>query len=266
MSIPARQSVGGIDAGVFGEARRQAHNAVQWLSRMAHSYMPPAAGNAHLLLPWDGDRHAFVTREFLPDLTLELRLPGLEMQFRESGQPMPHVLAMDDRTPAEVEAWVLVELLHRRLDRDRFSKALPYGIPDLMTGDSEAYRTRGIEPALAELTKWLADAASLIERAVGQDRRAAGLPVAVHLWPETFRLEALLPAGAPGGSSGKGLRVGFSPGDALYAEPYFFVTPHDPGRTAGIDPGDIMAAAELSPQGQASPGALDVLAQRIAAH
>jgi hypothetical protein len=48
-----------------------------------------------------------VTQEFLPQLTVELRIPELALQFKEDGRAVPHVIKLDDRTPAEVEAWVL---------------------------------------------------------------------------------------------------------------------------------------------------------------
>src|SRR5262245_37985538 len=117
MSALTWRSVGAADPRRLGEARRQAHSAAQWLARLAHSYMVPQPDARHTLLRWDPQRLALVTQEFLPALTAELRIPGLALQFRQDGRPVPHVMQVDDRTPAEVEAWVLVELLHRGIDR-----------------------------------------------------------------------------------------------------------------------------------------------------
>ena len=58
-----------------------------------------------------------------------MRLPTLEMQFHEHGKPVPHILDPEEHSPAEVEAWMLVELLHRGVDREKFSKTLPYSNP-----------------------------------------------------------------------------------------------------------------------------------------
>src|SRR3984893_5342685 len=103
-----------------------------------HLHAPPAESAAPAA-PRDSQRQALVTQEFLPQLTVELRIPELALQFKEDGRAVPHVIKLDDRTPAEVEAWVLVELLHRGIDYDRFSKSLPYKVPDLMMGDAVRY-------------------------------------------------------------------------------------------------------------------------------
>ena len=156
------RSVGAAHPRRLGEARRQAHSAVQWLSRLAHSYMAPQPDARHTRLRWDPQRLALVTQEFLPALTVELRIPGLALQFKQDDRPVPHVMEVDDRTPAEVEAWVLVELLHRGLDRDRFSKSLPYQMPDLITGDAVGYVAAPLAAELDELAAWFTNAAEIL--------------------------------------------------------------------------------------------------------
>ena len=162
MSALMWRSVGAAHPRRLGEARRQAHSAVQWLSRLAHSYMAPQPDARHTRLRWDPQRLALVTQEFLPALTVELRIPGLALQFKQDDRPVPHVMEVDDRTPAEVEAWVLVELLHRGLDRDRFSKSLPYQMPDLITGDAVGYVAAPLAAELDELAAWFTNAAEIL--------------------------------------------------------------------------------------------------------
>ena len=79
----------------------------------------------------------------------------LHMQFLEHGRPAPHVLDMDDRSPAHVEGWILVELLHRGVDRERFSKALPFEVQNAMWGDHEKFSTADYEAEIAALSQWL---------------------------------------------------------------------------------------------------------------
>jgi hypothetical protein len=226
MNDLAWKPVGIGDAGNFAEARRQAHNAAQWLVRIAHSFIPTRSDNSHTLLSWDLERQALVTQEFQPGLALELRLPGLAMQFREGGRPAPHVFEFDNRTPAEAEAWVLVELLHRRLDRDRFSKALPYDFPNLMTGDAVPYVVQPLEVAFEELAAWFSNSAMVLRRIADEhfpsDRRAWG----VACWPETFDLAVLLSLDGAEPGSPKILRVGWATGNERKAAPCFYVAPH----------------------------------------
>jgi hypothetical protein len=126
------------------------------------------------------------------------------MQFQERGKLVPHILDPEERSPAEVEAWILVELLHRGLDRDRFSKSLPYAIANLMSGDAEDYSPQACAPGLAQLAAWFC-AASAVLSTHGR----------VVCAPQTLTL---------GVASGRGTpAVGFSPGNAERDEPHFFI-------------------------------------------
>ena len=185
----------------FLKARELTLNLVQWLARIANSYVAGNSIEDRLALDFRGDG-SMVTKTFDREIALELRLPSLELQFQERGKRVPHILDPEEHSPAEVEAWLLVELLHRGVDRDRFSKSLPYKIPNLMSGDAEDYAPHACAEGLAILTAWFCSASSVISH-LGQ----------VVCMPQTLMLTASV--------NGKHT-VGFSPGDAKHDEPYFF--------------------------------------------
>jgi hypothetical protein len=263
MSALTWRSVGAADPRRLGEARRQAHSAAQWLARLAHSYMAPQPDARHTLLRWDPQRLALVTQEFLPALAAELRIPGLALQFKQDGRPVPHVMQVDDRTPAEVEAWVLVELLHRGLDRDRFSKSLPYQMPDLITGDAVGYVAAPLAAELDELAAWFANAAEILA-AIASEAASAPAPsdLAPWCWPELFHLAVLLPLHPHDPSHGPMLRAGFSVGDDS-DQPYFYVMPHD---TIAAPPSSgVLTVASLLRERQPAEATLDRLRAAIGA-
>ena len=99
-----------VDLKSLGEARTQAQNAVHWLARLANSYVPAEPDQRHVWLTFDAARRAFVTQPFAGSVSLELRLPSLELQFRENDSPVPHILHVEGHSPAKVEAWVLVDV------------------------------------------------------------------------------------------------------------------------------------------------------------
>jgi hypothetical protein len=205
---------------IFVKAREQTLNLVQWLARAANSYVASGLPQDRVTLNFRPDA-VFVTKTFERDIALEMRLPSLEMQFQERGKPMPHILDPQERSPAEVEAWILVELLHRGLDRNKFSKVLPYTIKNLMSGDAENYSPQVCATGLAQLTAWFRAAASVLSNG----GRVACLP-------ETLMLVAAPGVGTP--------TAGFSPGDAQHDEPYFF---------AGVGNGEkrrLLTASELA--------------------
>ena len=263
-SALAWRSVGAVDPRRLGEARRQVHNAAQWLVRLAHSYMAPQPHARHTLLKWDPQRQALVTQEFLPQLTVELRIPELALQFKEDGRAMPHVIKIDDRTPAEVEAWVLVELLHRGVDRDRFSKSLPYEVPDLMTGDAVRYVAEPFAAELNELATWFANAASVLGAVEKDELRAATrCTPALWCWPGVFHLAILLPM--HDALSGPMLRAGFSAGDDRNDQPYFYVALHDAKAGATPRPDAVLTAASLLQESRPGEAALDRVCAAIGA-
>ena len=266
MNSLAWKSIGDADAGNLSEARRQAHNAAQWLVRVAHSFMPASSDNSHTLLRWDSERAAMVSQQFLPNLTLELRLPGLAMQFREGGRPAPHIFEFDDQTPAEAEAWVLVELLHRQLDRDRFSKTLPYEFPDLMTGDAVPYVVEAHELALEALAGWFSNSAMVLrciaEEHLGAKHGASDLAC----WPEIFHLGVLLPLGGAESPSRQMLRVGSSPGGARQPAPHFYVSACNTKGAVPKTPAVSLTAAELAASADPMKLALDWLRAEVAKH
>lgn len=187
------------DRDMFGKARNLTLNLAQWLARIGNSYVAGDRPEDRVSLSFS--RGVFVTKPFDREFALELRLPDLEMQFQERGKPVPHILNPEEHSPAETEAWILVELLHRGIERDKFSKSLPYVVENLMSGDAEDYSPEACAAGLALLAAWFCAAAS----ALSADGRV------------TCRPETLILMAATDGDT-----AGFSPGDSQHDEPYFF--------------------------------------------
>jgi hypothetical protein len=172
------------------DAFTQAHNAVQWLARMVRSFRS-LNGADDIILHWNKARKAFVTDEIVDGLQMELRIPELTLQFLENGKPVDHQLHMEGRSPAHVEAWVLVELLHRGIDRDRFSKDLPYSIPSPMVGDSVEYSPEFREEELREMLDWFVAATNLMKDLAREISGQAKDPE-LTLRSRDFSIEALI--------------------------------------------------------------------------
>lgn len=190
------------------DAFSQAHNAVQWLARMVRSFGSPNSLD-DFVLRWDGERKAFVTDEIVDGLQMELRFPELTLQFLENGKPVDHELHMEGRTPAHVEAWVLVELLHRGIDRERFSKDLPYTIPTPMVGDSVEYSPEFRVDELREMLEWFVSATNLMSALTREFSKSSSEPELV-LRSRDFSIEVLIEPDGVQDEAGV-VRVGFCP-------------------------------------------------------
>ena len=234
---PRWESVGIKDLDALVRARVLAINIAQWMARVANSYVRAAAAKERIFLTFRGSESAFVTRVFAGDKSLEMRLPSLELQFLESGRPVPHIFDPEERSPAEAEAWLLIELLHRDIDRAMFRKTLPYSVPGLMMGDAEKYAPDRCRQGLIELTGWFANAAAALEAAA--DGPGA---TAIACWPQTLSLTVA-------SRLVSGRELGFSPGTRREPEPHFYVRSIDEKKQSVllasqlIEESDPMAAA-----------------------
>ncbi|MGD9667761.1 MAG: hypothetical protein AB7U75_01755 [Hyphomicrobiaceae bacterium] len=221
-----------IENGKLSAARRQAHNAVHWLVRFANSYIEPEDGNAHTRLLWNAREGVIQTKPFLDDYSVELRVGPLEMQFREGDKPVPHTLGFEERTPAHVEAWVLVELLHRGIDRSRYTKSLPYAANDLMTGDSEDFEAEAYRHELSVIDQSFRTGTAVIQALRNTLDGSVAADAQLSCWPEPFQIGFEI--GLPPGSGSKRLRIGIAPGDGVRPEPYFFVGTEQQAQTASF--------------------------------
>jgi hypothetical protein len=224
------------DPQTLAKARAETINIVQWLARIANSYVVGRAREDRVLLEFRAADAAFVTKTFDNGLSLEMRLPTLEMQFLENGRAAPHILDPEEHSPAEVEAWLLVELLHRGVDRTKFTKKLPYGISDLMTGDAEDYSPQSCQEALTRLMAWFQNAATILDATV---RASSAGKVGIICWPQTLELSCVMDAGS------KPAGFGFSPGDGQNPEPFFYRGVRAPNGSGASSKCSILTASKL---------------------
>jgi hypothetical protein len=207
IAAPLWEDIPESDPREFAQARTETINLVQWLARIANSYVPAPLPDERVILEFRSANPAFVTQEFHNSTALELRLANLEMQFLEHGRAVPHIFDPEEHSPAKVEAWLLVELLHRGIDRAKFSKKLPYAVPNLMSGDAEDHSPMACQNGLSELAVWFRNAASVLSCVKSGSRIVA--------FPQTLALTYI-------STNKPELECGFSIGDKT-TEPHFFV-------------------------------------------
>ena len=247
------------DPARMDEARNLVQNAMQWLARIANSYCD-GDPMARTLLTWNADHRTLSTGNIAPGIALQLQLPDLAMQFTENGKPAPHRFPFEDHSPAETEAWILVELLHRGVDRDRFSKALPYSFDRLMTGDAHKYEPETLVAELTDLAAQIAAAANVLQRAA-TDGKSIGAETAppVLCWPDRFHLGVIVPVDPDGPSAGRCVRVGYAPGDGLAGEPAYYVRPYSGDERGHVAPAMGIPASRIARESLTSQHVADLL-------
>ena len=207
----------------FRDACVEAHNALFWVARGANSFLEDMPQNQHLSLLWVGDSQDFRTRYFEKQFQIGLNIRDLEIYFCENGVKVPHSFCFDDRTPAFAEAWYLVELLHRDLDQSKFSTALPFDSPFMLMGDTQDHNASLYNNELEALHVSLLKSVRLFHRIpslLAPIKSLLHQPNKIALEPETFTLEYTAFSSE---TTGQKIIVGFSAGDHLRPEPFYFI-------------------------------------------
>ena len=226
--IPLSQSAVWPDAKIlktkqFRDACVEAHNATFWVARGVNSFLEAMPQNQHLSFLWVGDSQDFRTRYFEKQFQIGLSIRDLEMYFCENGVKVPHSFCFDDRTPAFAEAWYLVELLHRDLDQSKFSTSLPFDSPFMLMGDTQDHNASLYRHELEALHVSLLKSLRLFQRIphlLAPVKSLLHQPNKVALEPETFTLEYTAFFSE---TTGQKIIIGFSAGDHLWPEPFYFI-------------------------------------------
>ena len=243
------QSILAVKPTAMKAPRRQAQNALHWMARIANSYLEPDEKNRHIELLWNPETRSIRTKEFLSKHSIEFRLEALELQFCENGTPVPHTLSFQERTPAHVEAWILIELLHRDLNRDQFSKILPYEGAELMMGDTEEHEVEEHASELAALHDCFCDAAEICTAVAdglkdNDDGFIASKDIPVVCWPQLFHLGIELDL-QPGYGS-QSIRTGLSAGDGLRPSPFFFTATNNEAEAGDFEASSILPIERIA--------------------
>lgn len=205
-------------------ARALAHRAVQWPSRAARANLKPAPDDSHSALAWDPDTAALLCLPLKGGIRVGLRVGVHEMVFAKGEHIEPCPLSANTET--EVGEW-----LDSRLEKEGLKPAtgatLPYDMPPSALG-----RPTDEAPRLAALAGWFAAGAEVFDALRGKYKRYQ--PGPTHCWPHHFDIAMVFDVG--GKKGGRTIRVGLSPGDDYYAQPYFYLSPSPTPDTENLPP------------------------------
>jgi hypothetical protein len=201
----------------LADAREQAHWAVQVLVGVASVSVEPVPDDSHTSLTWDSESRAFLTRPLRPPpgTRAALRVPDLTLAVHDSDKAGGTEFPLAGRTLADGYAWMEGAIgtqggLPRRAEE----------MPDHPVGTRAAFDA---DPAaLAELARWYGNAGLALQEL----REGHAGASAVRIWPHHFDIATLItldPGADP--ERARSIGVGMTPGDASYAEPYFYVLP-----------------------------------------
>jgi hypothetical protein len=223
----AWSELGAIDPRRLVEARRQAHHAVQWVTRAARANLPAMPDDSHSNLGWEPRLNGFVSHDLAAadgsTYRCGLRVDTMTL-FVAKGSDVPSELALDGRLEADAAGWIDDMLTDRGFYRSG-GIALPYDISAHPVAAGGRYSWATDRAAFAGLARWFDAAGDILEETRSRLAEIGAAPGAVRCWPHHFDVATLLTLGTGDAETVATIGIGMSPGDAYYAQPYFYISP-----------------------------------------
>jgi hypothetical protein len=210
------EHLGRVAAGELSGARRSLHHAAQIVAATGITHAPAAADDSHTNMEWMPTLRALAGRSIGGErpFRLAVRPEGLELLLLDVEGREEDARGLVGSTVDEGYAWAAGAIARRTGAPVRPLTRPSWAIPPL---GRETFSGADDE-ALAELARWYGNAAHAL-RALADDFDGAS---EVRCWPHHFDIATLL----PGGTAEQKVGVGLSPGDEVYPEPYWYVSPY----------------------------------------
>lgn len=217
------QALGAAEPGALVDARHQLHHAVQVIVAASISYLTARPDDSHTSLEWVPELQGLVTRALPGSDGLRFGLrPGDLTLFATGARTFVHSsFALHGRTGADALDWLRGELREAGFDLERLTTNKHYAIPSHPVAHGAAFDAAPVE-SFTELARCYQDGWIVASR-VSREHAGASEP---RGWPHHFDLATLVSLPLASRGTPRTIGVGLSPGDASYAEPYFYVAPY----------------------------------------
>jgi len=218
------QHLGDRPPAALTDARLQLHWAAQLVSAVGTTLLPPAPDDSHTNLEWlaESQRLAGRLTADAPRCRAALRPDDLRLGILDERDRTVAEHELHGRTFSQGMVWLEQEIAAftaRPLPKPLRRRQVE--LPPHAVGSGAPFSTRDAA-TFAELGRWYANANQVLRRLV------ATLPNAseVRCWPHHFDIATLVTE-RPGRAAepARTIGIGLSPGDASYAEPYWYVSP-----------------------------------------
>lgn len=218
-------SLGKVPLDEVREARKQAHNAIQWLARYARCFLPAVPDDSHTGLTWNPFHGSLNTNPIEVrnnQVIFSFDFFTLAIQAKTSLGSILFEIPINGLTNAEVEEKFREILTKFGFPLSLFETELPYSLGRWEMADEDRYEIRQFRKGAVELSRYFSNAQSLIQ-AVGQKRET---PFKIVCWPHHFDLATFIVVEENDDpEKAKSVGFGLSPGDETYEDPYFYITP-----------------------------------------
>ena len=203
------------------EARETLHHAAQLLALVGASFIEPRGDDSHTSMSWLDPLRALVT-EPVParePFRIGLCLARLTLvDFEDGSAEEKASFPLTRRRRADALDWLRERVEAAGLEPARLHSALHFSIAKHPTDTDGTFELTD-DGSFDELARRYAQANQLL----GEWRLMIAGAGPVRCWPHHFDIATLVRL--PAGGRFETIGVGLSPGDASFAEPYYYVGP-----------------------------------------
>lgn len=210
------------DSELLSSAKNQIHQALQIPAALSRAYHPQDPSDPFGSLLWIPQVEAFASQAMGRDAAFRLLLhpADLNLILQCSDGRTPASFSLHGKTQTEAQDWINEQLSTWSLDvKLDMSQVLPYEIPAFPQAQGAPFEIDN-PMTFQEYTRYFGNAYALLQYLLPWEPEMSP----VLTWPHHFDMAALITL--PGTEGKKSVGVGFSPGDEVCDDPYFYVQPY----------------------------------------
>jgi hypothetical protein len=209
----------------FTEARLQLHYGIQPIAAAGSALAEPLPDFSHTSLKWNPNLDVFIGAPIRAAKPFRVALDPVmltSMLLDQYGETIS-VFPMHRKTLAEGMAWLKTEVAQLGADASQI-ELLTYSedFPDHAIAHGTAFNTCKAEAERQELSYYYANTHLILQEIIADVEDASP----IHIWPHHFDMATLIFMPFQKRGEPIAIRVGLSPGDTNYAEPYWYVSPY----------------------------------------
>ncbi len=215
------QTLGAVPVADLVDAKVQLHWAAQIVSAFGNALLQPKPDDSQSNLGWIDSCGALCSHPTSDGWSVGLRLADLTLLFLTPNNSIQTEFKCNGQTLQQALEWLTVTYRKSSTEEAPKSFALrEYDMPPHPVGRNAIFQLSPVVP-FQEFHYWYGNAHQVIHAVTEKWKEASP----IRCWPHFFDIATLvsLPLHQNSGSTGT-VGCGMSPGDASYAEPYFYVT------------------------------------------
>jgi hypothetical protein len=204
------------DAAKLSDCRLQLHHAAQFGAAAGISFLQPRPDGSHANLEWVPSLGGLFSRPVPAGRSFRIgaRPTKLALLIVTADNKPIAEYKLHGRTITDATEWIRSQIKSLGADPMRYTLRRDYDIPAHQVAIGESFDASA-PLRFEELSKWFANAATLLGSVVRKTRGASE----VRCWPEHFDISTLIEVAAD-----RTIGMGMEPGDDYYDEPYFYLS------------------------------------------